>query len=84
VSLFDDATRTKLANLASYFMAHGVSDPAFAQHEAFVAIGRLINRQASMLAYSDTIILQSSLLGLALVAVLFLKKAKPASSGEAH
>lgn len=83
VSLLDGPTRTQVAQLTNYFMAHGVSDPAFAQHEAFVAVGRTIRRQASMLAYSDTIIFQSALLGLALLSVLFLKKAHPASSGKA-
>jgi DHA2 family multidrug resistance protein len=38
-----------------------------------------------ILAYSDTIILQSVLLGLALIAVLLLKKkAHAGSAGEAH
>lgn len=49
-----------------------------------VAIGRAIRQQASILAYSDTIILQSALLGLALLAVLLLKKTKAGSTGEAH
>jgi MFS transporter, DHA2 family, multidrug resistance protein len=83
VSLLDDATRARLDQLTSYFMAH-VSDPAFAHHEAVVAVGRVIRRQAFMLAYSDTIILQSALLGLALLAVLLLKRSAAASSGEAH
>jgi DHA2 family multidrug resistance protein len=83
VSLLDGPTRTQVAQLTNYFIAHGVSDPAFAQHEAFVAVGRTIRRQASMLAYSDTIIFQSALLGLALLSVLFLKRAHPASSGKA-
>jgi len=84
VSLLDDATRTRLDQLTSRFMAHGVSDPAFAHHEAVVAVGRVISRQAFMLAYSDTIILQSALLGLALLAVLLLKRETADSSGEAH
>jgi MFS transporter, DHA2 family, multidrug resistance protein len=84
ISLLGDATRTRLDQLTSRFMARGVSDPAYARHEAVVAIGRVIRRQASMLAYSDTIILQSGLLGLALLAVLLLKRATVASSGEAH
>jgi DHA2 family multidrug resistance protein len=84
VSLLGDATRTRLDQLTSRFMALGVSDSAYARHEAIVAIGRVIRRQASMLAYSDIIILQSALLGLALVAVLLLKRATVASSGEAH
>jgi MFS transporter, DHA2 family, multidrug resistance protein len=84
VSPLGGATRTLLDQLTSRFMAHGVSDSAFARHEAMVAVGRVIRRQASMLAYSDTIILQSALLGLALLAALLLKRATVASSGEAH
>jgi DHA2 family multidrug resistance protein len=37
-----------------------------------------------MLAYSDAVILQSALLGLALLLVLLLKKAKASSAAEAH
>jgi DHA2 family multidrug resistance protein len=84
VSLLGQATRERLAELGRFFMAHGVSDPGFANHEAAVALGRIVRRQAFMLAYSDTIILQSVLLGLALVAVLLLKKANDGSSAEAH
>jgi MFS transporter, DHA2 family, multidrug resistance protein len=84
VSLLGQATRERLDGLAHRFMAHGVSDPAFARHEAVVAVGRAVRGQAYMLAYSDTIIMQSVLLGLALVAVLLLKKAKAGPAGEAH
>jgi DHA2 family multidrug resistance protein len=84
VSLLDAATRLRLDQLTHTIMVHGVADPAFARHEAMVAVGRLIRRQASLLAFSDTIIFQSVLLGLALVAVLLLKKEKAGSSGEAH
>jgi DHA2 family multidrug resistance protein len=84
VSLLGEATRTRLDQLTSRFMSLGVSDPAFARHEAMVAVGRVIRRQAFMLAYSDTIILQSALLGLAMLAVLLLKRATVGSSAEAH
>ncbi len=84
VSLLGDATRVRLDQLTHTFMAHGVSDSGHARQEALVAVGRVIRRQAYMLAYSDTIILQSALLGLALLAVLLLRKAKTGSSGEAH
>jgi MFS transporter, DHA2 family, multidrug resistance protein len=84
VSLLNDATRSRLDHLTQVFMAHGVSDPVFARHEAMVAVGRAIHRQATMLAFSDTIILQSALLGLALIAVLMLKNMQATSSGEAH
>jgi hypothetical protein len=78
------ATRTRLDRLASRFMSLGVSDSAFARHEALVAVGRVIRRQAFMLAYSDTIIEQAGLLALALLAVLLLKRAATGPSGEAH
>ncbi len=84
VSLLADATRLRLDQLTHTIMVHGLADPAFARHEAMVAVGRVIRRQASMLAFSDTIIFQSALLGVALVAVLLLKKAKAGASGEAH
>jgi DHA2 family multidrug resistance protein len=84
VSLLGEATRTRLAELTRRFMSHGVADAAVAPHEAIVATGGIIRRQASLMAYSDTIILQSALLGLALVAVLLLKKARTGSAGGEH
>ncbi|MEA2740463.1 MAG: transporter, family, multidrug resistance protein [Acetobacteraceae bacterium] len=84
VSLLNAPTRARVAQLTQRIMLHGVSDQGFARHEALVAIGRIVRRQASMFAYGDTIILQSSLLGLALLAVLLLKKTQTASVGEAH
>ena len=84
VSLFGQASRDRLQAMTRRFMLHGVSDPAFAQHEAAVAVARVVRRQASILAFSDTVIFQSVLLGLALLLVLMLKKAKTGPAGEAH
>jgi DHA2 family multidrug resistance protein len=84
LSLLNNATRTRLNGVTETILHHGISDPAYARHEAMVAVGRAIHQQAMILAYSDTIILQSILLGLSLFAVLFLKKAKARSAGEAH
>jgi DHA2 family multidrug resistance protein len=84
VSLLDAATRLRLDGLTHTIMQHGVADPAFARHEAMVAVGHVIRRQANMLAFSDTIIFQSALLGLAMVAVMLFRKAKAGSAGEAH
>jgi DHA2 family multidrug resistance protein len=84
VSLLGQAARDRLEGLAHHFMAHGVSDAAYAHQEAAVAMARVLRRQAYMMAFSDTIILQSVLLGLALISVLLLKKAKAGSAGEAH
>jgi DHA2 family multidrug resistance protein len=84
VSLLNQPTRARIGDLAHRFMLRGVSDPAFARHEAAVAIGRVIRREASLLAYSDTIILQSAMLGVGLLAILLLKKAKAGPAGEVH
>ncbi|MDR3510739.1 MAG: MDR family MFS transporter [Caulobacteraceae bacterium] len=85
VSLLGPATRARLAGLTHMFMVRGVSDPDLARHKAIVAAGQAVRRQASIMAYSDTIILQSALLGLALLAVLFLKRSNASSGGgEAH
>jgi DHA2 family multidrug resistance protein len=83
VSLLNDATRTRLDQLTAKFVALG-TDHDTARHEAMIMVGRIVRRQANMLAFSDTIILQSALLGLALIAVLLLKKAQVGSAGEAH
>ncbi|HEY4163251.1 MAG TPA: MDR family MFS transporter, partial [Dongiaceae bacterium] len=40
VSLFNEATRQRIHDLTGYFLSHGISDIATAQHEAIVAIGR--------------------------------------------
>jgi MFS transporter, DHA2 family, multidrug resistance protein len=84
ISVLGEATRARIDALAHRFMAHGVADSALAHHEAAVTVGRLVRRQAYMLAYSDAVILQSALLGLALVLVLLLRKANASSAGEAH
>jgi DHA2 family multidrug resistance protein len=84
VSLLNQATRGRLSQLTQTFLSHGVSDPAFAGHEAAVAVGREVRRQSYMFAFSDTVILQSVLLALAFLAVLLLKKAKTGAASEAH
>ena len=73
VTLFAAATRQRLDGLAEYFMAHGASDRGFAYREAVVATGRAVRHQAFLLGFSDTIIIQSAVLGLGLAAVLFLR-----------
>jgi DHA2 family multidrug resistance protein len=84
VSLLEPATRARLAQLTHRFMTLGVSDPDLARHKAIVAVGDAVRRQASIMAYSDAVILQSALLGLAFLAVLFLKRSNAQAGGEAH
>ncbi|MDN3276818.1 MDR family MFS transporter [Frankia sp. RB7] len=84
VSVFEQATRTRLEQLTQYFINHGVLDRADAAHRAYVAIGHVVQKQAYILAFSDTFYLLGMALIVALIAVLFLKKAGQTSAGGAH
>jgi DHA2 family multidrug resistance protein len=75
VTLLAAGTRQRLDRLVDYFVAHGTSDRGLAHREAVVAMGRAVRHQAFMLGFSDTIIIQSAVLGLGLAAVLFLRGA---------
>src|SRR5579872_5210921 len=50
VSMFEQATRTRLEQLTQYFMNHGVVDRVDAAHRAYVAIGHVVQKQAYILA----------------------------------
>jgi DHA2 family multidrug resistance protein len=84
VSLLGEATRARLQHLADLFMSRVTSDPGMAQHEAAIALGRVLHRQALILGFSDTVIFQSVLLGFALITILFLKRSSPGAAVEAH
>ncbi|MBR0834653.1 multidrug efflux MFS transporter [Bradyrhizobium manausense] len=84
VSVFEQATRTRLEQLTQYFINHGVLDRADAAHRAYVAIGHTVQKQAYILAFSDTFYLLGMALIVALIAVFFLKKPGQTSAGGAH
>lgn len=84
VSVFEQATRTRLEQLTQYFINHGVIDRADASHRAYVAIGHVVQKQAYIFAFSDTFYLLGIALIVALIAVFFLKKPGQASAGGAH
>lgn len=84
VSVFEQATRTRLEQLTQYFINHGILDHADASHRAYVAIGRIVQKQAYILAFSDTFYLLGAALIVALIAALFLKKPGQISAGGAH
>jgi DHA2 family multidrug resistance protein len=84
VSLFEQATRARLDQLTQYFINHGVTERADAAHRAFVAIGGIVQKQAFILAFSDTFYLMGVALLVALMAVLFLRKAGQLDAGGAH
>jgi DHA2 family multidrug resistance protein len=84
VSLFDEATRQRLAELSRYFLAHGVSDPGTAWHEAVVAVGRAVRQQASIMGYSDAFLLLAAGLVLAVLAIFGLRRSEASGGGGAH
>lgn len=84
VSVFEQATRTRLEQLTQYFINHGVLDRADASHRAYVAIGHIVQKQAYIFAFSDTFYLLGLALIVAFIASLFLKKPSHVSAGGAH
>lgn len=84
VTLFEEATRTRLDELTRYFLAHGVADRAEAWHRAIAAIGQTVRQQAYIMAFSDTFYLLGAALIVALVATLLLKKPNHLDAGGAH
>jgi MFS transporter, DHA2 family, multidrug resistance protein len=84
VSMLEQATRTRIEQLTQYFMNHGVADHAEATHRALVAIGKIVQKQAYILAFSDTFFLLGVALIVALMAALLLKKPDHLASGGAH
>src|SRR5262245_56320696 len=81
VDLGREEVRTRIAELSSYFTAHGVTDPAAAQHQAIIAIGKVVKRQALILGYSDTFMVLGVVLLLSAVAILLTKKTRAAAAG---
>ena len=47
VSLFEEATRARIARLTAYFLSHGVSDHALAAQKAVIAIALRVRQQAN-------------------------------------
>ena len=84
VSLLEEATRARIAELTDYFMRHGVADHQAAWHQAVIAIGHIVRRQAYVMAFSDTFYLLGTGLVLALLATLLLKKPGSESAAAAR
>jgi MFS transporter, DHA2 family, multidrug resistance protein len=84
ISLFEQATRTRIEQLTQYFVSHGVIDRADAAHRAVVAVGNIVQKQAFILAFSDTFYLLGAVLLVALMAALLLRKPGHLETGGAH
>jgi MFS transporter, DHA2 family, multidrug resistance protein len=83
VSVYREEVRTRL-DATSHFLVHGVTDPATAQREAVVALGRIVHRQALVMAFGDTFALIGVALAIGAVALLFASKAKAGGGAGAH
>jgi DHA2 family multidrug resistance protein len=83
VSMLQPATRTRLADLQQYFLAHGTSDPAVAMHSAVIAVGDIVRGQATIMAYADCFGLLGAVLLCAVLAVVMLRRGM-AAGGAAH
>jgi DHA2 family multidrug resistance protein len=83
VNLFRNSVRERLADLTSYFLAHGVSDAAAAQHKAIVALGNIVRQQALIMGYADTFAALALLLLLSAGSLLLTRRAG-ANGAAAH
>ena len=79
-----DEVSERLNQLTGYFMAHGVSDHAKAASQAVVALGRVVKRQALIMAFSDTFAVIGVVLAIAALALLLTKKSDAGGSAGAH
>jgi DHA2 family multidrug resistance protein len=84
VTLYRDEVRQRITELTNYFLAHGISDPATAKHQAIVAIGNAVKRQALIIGFSDTFAIIGAVLAIAAVTLLFARKVKPGGGAGAH
>src|SRR5262249_49340431 len=85
VTLTRDEVRQRIAEMTNYFAAHGVSDAATAQHQAIVALGNVVRRQALVMGFSDTFAVIGVILAIAAVSLLFARSGKPgAAAAGAH
>jgi len=84
VSAFNEATRTRLAEITQRIMAKGIADPALAHREAIIAVGRTVRQQATLMGFSDTFMALGVIAVLAVLVTLFLKKAPGGNAAAAH
>src|SRR5689334_9838196 len=84
VTLYREEVRERLAGLTDYFLAHGVADAAAAQHQAIVAIGGIVRRQALVMGFSDAFAAIGTMLAIAAVVILLARKVTAGSGAGAH
>jgi DHA2 family multidrug resistance protein len=81
VDLGREEVRTRIAEMTNYFLAHGMPDPAGARHQAIIALGNTVRRQALVMGFSDTFAVLGIVLVVAAAAILLTRKVKAAGAG---
>ncbi|WP_373696696.1 MDR family MFS transporter [Microvirga yunnanensis] len=85
VTIYREEVRQRIVDLTHYFVSHGVSDPAVAQHKALVVLGSAVRRQALIMGFSDTYAILGVLLVVAALSLLITRKVQAAAgAGGAH
>ena len=84
VSMLEQATQARVEKLTEYFIRHGVIDRIDAARRAYVAIGKIVQKQAFILAFSELFLLLGAALIVALAASMMLKKPGQLDAGGAH
>jgi DHA2 family multidrug resistance protein len=84
VSMLEQATQARIEKLTQYFVSHGAIDHIDAARRAYVAIGKIVQKQAFILAFSDIFFLLGAGLIVALAASMMLKKPGQLDAGGAH
>jgi hypothetical protein len=72
----------RISQTTDFFLAHGVPDPAAARHQAIVALGNAVKRQALVMGFSDTFAVIAAVLVFAAIAVAFTRRVR--GGGAAH
>ena len=81
VTLGREEVRNRIADLTGYFMSHGVPDPAAAQAQAIVALGKTVKHQALVMGFSDTFAVLALVLVIAAAAVMLTRRVTGAAGG---
>lgn len=85
VHLGREEVRSRIEQMTSFFLSHGVSDPAAAHQQAIIALGNAVKRQALVMGFSDAFAVVGMVLVVSGIAILLTGKPKgAANTGGGH
>lgn len=84
VDLGREEVRSRITDLTNYFTLHGITDPATAQHQAIVALGNIVQRQALVMGFSDAFAVIGIVLVISGITILLTGKPKGTTAGGGH